>query len=107
MIPLGCVFPRTRKMSTARFPTARCPRMNPGQPIVFHFSSSGWTRVVLHKQRLAVFAVEEIAHYLAAGFVRFLCGLAFFCGHAALGYGVGCFGIFAALGATVGEAGYV
>ena len=30
----------------------------------------------------AVLAVEEVAHRLATGFVRFLCGLAFVGGHA-------------------------
>jgi hypothetical protein len=59
---------------------------------------------------LAVLAVEEVAHRLAAGLVRFIRGLAFVGGHAALGCGTGCFGgagFLCALGAAVCEAGFV
>jgi len=38
---------------------------------------------------LAVLAVEEVAHRLAAGFIRFLGGLALFGGRAALDCGSG------------------
>jgi len=61
--------------------------------------------------RSAVFAVEEVAHGLTAGFVRLFGGLAFVGGHAAPGRGVGWFGgvrlLLGALGAAVGEAGFV
>ena len=53
----------------------------------------------------AVLAVEEVAHGLTAGFVGFPGGLAFFCAHAARGCGAARF--FCALGAAVGEAGFV
>jgi len=49
MILHGCVFLRTRMMSTGQFPTARCLQMNPGQRIVFRFSRVGWTRVAPHR----------------------------------------------------------
>jgi hypothetical protein len=55
---------------------------------------------------LAVFAIEEVAHGLTAGFVGFFCGLAFVGVHAIFCGGVVCFG-FAALGTAVGKAGFV
>ena len=45
--------------------------------------------IALANSVLAVFAIEEVAHRLAAGFVRFSSGLAFVGGYAAPGCGVG------------------
>jgi len=69
-----------------------------------------WKNSVKRGRELAVFAVEEIAHCLAPGFVGFLGGLAFFGAHAALSGGAGRIGgggFLCALGAAVGEAGFV
>jgi hypothetical protein len=38
------------RVSTVRFPQARCLRMNRGRQIVFRFSRGGWMRVALRKQ---------------------------------------------------------
>jgi hypothetical protein len=55
---------------------------------------------------LAVLAIEEVAHGLTTGFVRFSCVLEFVGVLAAFGSGFGLFG-GAAVGAAVGEAGFV
>jgi hypothetical protein len=72
----------------------------------------GWRASVRRgrERRLAVLAVEEVAHGLTAGIVRFFGGGAFVGGHAALGCGTGRFGgarFLCALGAAVGEARFI
>src|ERR1700733_6785584 len=53
MIPLGCVFPRMRNMSSVRCPLAKCHQMRPGRRIAFLFSRNGWTRDALGKWGLS------------------------------------------------------
>jgi len=60
----------------------------------------------LRQGRLAILAIEKVAHGLPAGFVGLADGLAFVGVHAAFAAGLHGFG-GAALGAAIGETGFV